>query len=154
MAQSLFTINGSTIYKNNDGSLTWTSGAMIDDDGSGPSFGDPDYQNDTSLHHNGNALNATVDRYIVVPPQVRSCVPPKVLGCKAVVLNTKNGKTTDAVVGDIGPKNKIGEISMATAAALGINNSPTSGGEEEHVIVYTIYPGTPANVDGTVYSLQ
>lgn len=154
MENTLFTINNVNVNLNNDSSLTWVSCAMIDDDGSGPSLGDPDYQNDTTLHINGVALDATVVPYIVVPPQVRDCVAPIVMGCKAFVENLSNGLSTVAVVGDIGPHTKIGEISIETANRIGVPSSPTTGGIDDHVIKYTIWPGVPAVVDGITYSLQ
>jgi len=44
--------------------------ADIDADGSGSSHGDPYFQNDTTLHYNGMALNSDVDKFIVVPPSL------------------------------------------------------------------------------------
>lgn len=70
------------------------------------------------------------------------------------MTNTRNGKTCSAVVGDIGPHRKLGEISIACAAALGIDPSPTRGGEERHVVEYVIEPGVPAVVNGITYRLQ
>ena len=149
----LTTIEGCPITEHDDGSLTYTAPAMIDGDGCGPSHGDPDYQPDTTLHDDGRPLNSDVDRYIVVPPQVRDGVSGVVLGCQARVVNTRTGHATDAVVGDIGPHAKIGEISIATAKAIGVEASPTTGGEEARVIAYTIWPGRPAIVCGKKYVL-
>lgn len=134
--------------------LEWTAGMMVDVDGSGLSHGDPCYQPDTTLHLNGAPLNADLDRYIVVPPQIRNAVMPIVMGCQAQVINTDNGLHTDAVVGDVGPHKKIGEASRAVALALSINPSPVSGGEERHVIRYRIRPGIAAVVLGKAYDLQ
>ena len=50
--------------------VSYTTDLMEDDDGSGPSQGDPCYQNDTTLHKNGKPLNSLVDLWIVVPPQI------------------------------------------------------------------------------------
>lgn len=134
--------------------ISWKSKAAIDVDGSGDSHGDPYYQNDTSLHLDGKALNADVDRYIVVPPAIIKAVEEIVLGCQAIVVNTLNNKSTQAVVGDIGPHNKLGEISRATAIAIGIDGDPVSGGVDKHVISYRIYPGIAAVVNGKHYALQ
>jgi hypothetical protein len=125
-----------------DGRVTFKADADIDVDGSGPSHGDPYYQPDTSLHLLGQPLNSDVDRYIVVPPAIIRFVKPVVLGCMAKV--TYRGKTTDAVVGDVGPRTKAGEISRACAIALGINPSPISGGVDSIEVDYEIFPGTPA----------
>jgi hypothetical protein len=135
------TIEGHDITLNDDGSITYTAKAAIDDDGTGPAHGDPCEQSDTSLHLNGEPLNADVDRYIVVPPAIIEGVQGIVLGCRAVV--SYNGATTEAVVGDVGPRSKLGEISIATAKALGIPWSPISGGVDSGVS-YTLWPGIPA----------
>lgn len=147
------TIEGEQIFEHEDGSVTWRAKAAVDTDGSGPLHGDPDAQADTSLHRNGKPLNADIDRYIVTPPAIIAGVKGIVLGCAAHVTNTRNGQSTAAVVGDIGPHRKIGEISVATARALGIDPSPTRGGEDAHVILYTIWPGVPAEVEGVRYTL-
>lgn len=150
----LANIEGEDIMLHDDGHITFKAKAAVDTDGSGPLHGDPDAQADTSLHLNGHALNADEDIYIVVPPAIRDGVTAIVLGCQASVLNAKTGMTTTAVVGDIGPHRKIGEISVACARALGINASPTRGGEDSHVIHYSIFPGMAAVVNGKQYHLQ
>ena len=99
-------------------------------------------------------VDAATVPYVVVPPAIRSGVKGVVMGCLAHVSNTKNGKHTAAVVADIGPRKKLGEISCACASAIGVNPSPTSGGIDEHVIEYVIFPGVSAIVNGTVYPLQ
>ena len=68
--------------------------------------------------------------------------------------NIKNGHTTDAVVGDIGPRDKLGEVSVACAAALGIDPSPTPGGTSAHIIHYSLNPGLAAVVNGKRYERQ
>lgn len=148
------TIEGENIIELSDGDITFTSKAAVDVDGLGDSHGDPDYQNDTSLHQNGQALNADMDRYVVVPPQIIRLVKGVVLGCQAYVLNISNGQSSEAVVGDIGPHLKLGEISRSLALALGIDPSPVTGGEFEHVIFYHLIPGKYAVVNGKQYSLQ
>jgi len=99
-------------------------------------------------------VDAATVPYVVVPPAIRNGVKGVVMGCLAHVTNTKNGKHTAAVVADIGPRKKLGEISCACAMAIGVNPSPTSGGIDEHVIEYVIFPGVPAIVNGTQYHLQ
>jgi len=90
--------------------------------------------------------------YVVVPPQIRLSVPGVVMGCHARV--SCNGKVVDAVVADIGPRSKLGEGSMALAAALGFNPSPRHGGTTSKVVQYTIFPDVPARVNGVQYQLQ
>ena len=126
MSKVIETIEGNDVILEDDGRITYTAKAAIDADGSGPSLGDPDFQSDTSLHLGGKALDATKVRYIVVPPSIISAVTPRVLGCQAHV--SFQGNTVDAVVGDVGPHHKIGEISVKCAKDLGIPHSPTQGG--------------------------
>jgi hypothetical protein len=148
------TIEGEQITELNDLSVTYKSKAADDTDGSGPLHGDPDGQHDTSLHLNGKALNADLDKYIVVPPAIIQGVDGIVLGCQAFCTNLTNGRSSEGVVGDVGPHRKLGEVSNAMAAALGLNPSPTSGGTSAHIISYSIHPGVPAVVDGKQYALQ
>lgn len=137
-----------------NGKVHFVADADIDDDGSGPSHGDQYHQGDTTLHLNGHPLNADVDRYIVVPPIICRSVKGMVLGCQATVTNRRNGCVKEAVVGDIGPSTKDGEISVALALALGINANPNTGGEDAAVIEYVIQPGVIAIVQGKTYELQ
>jgi hypothetical protein len=153
MTLKTISIEGCEIVIDQDSrSIKYTAKAAIDDDGSGLSHGDPDFQADTSLHLGGKALNADVDQYIVVPPAIIEAVPEIVLGSQAYV--SYGGKTVPAVVGDIGPHEKLGEISIATARALGIPSSPLDGGIDGYVVAYQIFPGDPAYVNGVTYRLQ
>src|SRR5207253_7514824 len=106
-----------------------------DSDGVGPHNGDRTAQNQTTYKPD---LNADIDKYIVVPPAIRNGVSGVVIGCQAQVTNTRNGKHTAAVVGDVGPHKKLGEISIACALALGIDPDPVLGGMDEHAIAYVI----------------
>ena len=151
----LLKINGITVRKR-DNCLTWAGGMMIDADGSGGNrHGDKYFQSDTTLHHNGKALNAETTPFIVVPPQVILSVGALVMGCRAIV--EFQGLKIEAVVGDCGPPHKIGEASIECARRLGIPSSPVNGGldqKDPRDVTYTIYPGVPAVVDGVVYKLQ
>jgi hypothetical protein len=83
-----------------------------------------------------------------------------VLGCRAAVTNTANGRSVEAVVADGGPSNKLGEIRLACARAIRVpvdEASPhpaNSGGADSHIIRYQLFPGTTATVDGVTYPLQ
>lgn len=90
-------------------------------------------------------LDAETIPYIVVPPQVRKGVRGVVLGCKGEIINTRTGRSVVAVVGDIGPKSKIGEASIAAARVLGIAHSPRTGGTAEKFLLYRIWPGVAAS---------
>jgi len=103
--------------------------------------------------------SATVP-FVVVPPAIVSGVQGVVLGCRAVVTNTANDRTVEAVVADRGPSQKIGEISLACARAIGVpvneaaRHPANSGGTESHTIRYRLFPGTAAVVGGVTYPLQ
>jgi hypothetical protein len=150
MSKRIETIEGHDIFLEDDGRITYTAKAAIDADGSEPSLRDPDFQPDTSLHFNHKALDATKVPYVVVPPSIIDAVKPIVLGCQARI--SFRDKTVDAVVGDIGPSNKVGEISVACAEALNIPHSRVSGGVDDGVH-YEIIPGQAAMVDGVTYVL-
>ncbi len=149
--RTIATIEGEPIFENEDSSVDWRAKAAIDSDGVGPHHGDRTAQDETTYKPN---LNADEDRYIVVPPAIRNGVKGVVMGCKAHVTNLRNGKSTDAVVGDVGPRRKLGEISCACASAIGVDPSPVDGGEDHHVILYKIWPDVPAVVEGKKYKLQ
>lgn len=148
----LGTIEGNEIIDHEDGRVTWTAKLAIDNDGSDNRQGDPYWQRDTSLHHNGRPIDSEAVAGIVVPPLVINAVAPVVLGCKASAKYLE--RVTDAVVFDIGPRKKIGEGSPELARRLGINPSAINGGIDAHVVEYTIWPGVPAVVDDVTYELQ
>lgn len=135
--------------------LEWDAKMTIDCDGSGGNpDDDPYYQSDTSLHHNGKALNPYTVPFIVVPPAVRNGVEPVVMGCMAFVANLETGEVTQAVVGDQGPADKIGEASCQCAERVGLDPDPNSGGTDTRTVRYIIFPGQAAIVDGIHYELQ
>jgi hypothetical protein len=103
----------------------------------------------TWYRHRDKAINdpsAYVDSetvpYIVVPPLIIQKTVGVVRGCKARV--TYAGKSVDCVVADKGPPNKIGELSIAAARAIGIPESPRHGGRENSDVVYELWPGVAA----------
>lgn len=86
--------------------------------------------------------------YIAIPPEIRSMSKGVVMGCRVKCFNRKTGKTAWGMVADIGPRKKVGEVSIAMARALGMNESPRVGGESSPVIEYTIYPNCFAEING------
>jgi hypothetical protein len=132
--------------------LAFMGHGRIDDDGSGEAHNDPYHQSDTSLHHFGRPLNADVDFYAVLPEQLAREVAPIVLGCQGYA--TYKGTRYPLVLGDLGPRNRLGEISEALAIRMGINPNPNTGGDDNEDIFFEFYPGVPAVVNGTTYSLQ
>lgn len=87
-------------------------------------------------------LDSETENYIVVPNLIIQNVDGIVRGCKARI--TYNGKNAWCVVGDKGPANKIGELSIAAARAVGIPSSPRTGGLETPEVLYEIWPGIAA----------
>ena len=130
------------------------------------------YVSATSLHlpdANGDRLpdsspfkyvDAATVPFVVVPPMIVRGVAGVVMGCRAVVTNTTNGQSVEAVVADGGPANKLGEISLACAKAIGVPagegaiHPANSGGVDEHIIQYQLFPGVAAVVNGVTYPLQ
>ncbi|MBN9626056.1 glycoside hydrolase family 75 protein [Acidovorax sp.] len=81
--------------------------------------------------------------YIVVPPFIVKNTVGVVRGCRATA--TYGDVTVECVVADKGPSNRIGEISIAAARALGINPSPKNGGLEKPLVNYELWPGVAAD---------
>jgi hypothetical protein len=96
-------------------------------------------------------VDAVTVPYVVVNPKVRLRAKGVVLGCKARI--TYLGLTIDAVVADVSGPNDIGELSIAAADLLGIDSDPRTGGISEHVVIFELFPGTPAIVGGRQYAL-
>jgi hypothetical protein len=78
--------------------------------------------------------------YISIPSQLTGIAGIK-LGDFATVLNTKNQKLQHAIVADLGPRNRIGDGSIALAKALEVNSNARNGGAIDG-IVYKIFPGS------------
>ncbi|MEI7869725.1 MAG: hypothetical protein WCI11_17700 [Candidatus Methylumidiphilus sp.] len=101
--------------------------------------------------------SATVP-FIAVPPMIIRGVAGKVLGCRCVVTNSKNGKSVVAVVADVGPASHLGEISVACAKAIGVpvggSHPASSGGAASPTIHYQLFPGVAAVINGVTYPLQ
>lgn len=156
--KKLFTIRSkgeaytADVYDNEDGSYEFQGDFDVDVDGSLNWHRDPCGQADTSLHHNGQAIDSDAVPGIVLPPECIKFVPEMVLGCQAYA--TYKGKEVAAVVFDVGPHNKLGEGSAELARRLGINDDPNHGGLDVPEVKYHWYPGVPAVVDGITYSLQ
>lgn len=91
--------------------------------------------------------------YVVIPGHLRKQVPGIVLGCKAEVTNTHTGVCVTAVVGDVGPSDEIGEVSIALADTLGIPSGPKSGGTSKQILAFEVFPGVAAKVNGVQYRL-
>jgi len=90
--------------------------------------------------------------YVVVPPVIIQKTKGVVRGCFARV--TYKGGSVDCMVGDVGPRRKIGEISIAAARAVDMPASPRSGGEDQKIVKYEIFPGRKATINGVTYPLM
>ncbi len=104
-----------------------------------PRNGNP---NTTLRYAEGNgSVNADAVPYVVLPKGQFKEHGVKV-GDLAIVRNKENGALTVAVFGDVGPRHKRGEGSMALARELGLNPSPTHGGTQSRNIEYLAIPGS------------
>lgn len=59
----------------------------------------------------------------------------------AVVFNQRNGKSSYAIFGDVGPYDHLGEGSIALAENLGLRSDARNGGARRG-IVYLVFPGS------------
>jgi N-acetylmuramoyl-L-alanine amidase len=154
----MLTIGSVVVYRNEDGSyVRFISDLDICNDGSGPSHGDPSHQSMTAYYSGGKEggkyLNADVDRYIVIPPQVRKLVAPVVMGCQGQMTNLKTGVIENAVTGEIGPDDITGEAAYCLAKMINPAITHNSGDKTANYL-YELWPGKPALVDGFTYKLQ
>ena len=160
MATLVTTIEGVSAWANDDNSVTWLSLLRIDGDGRGGNVQkDPCFQSDTTLHEklpDGTIvpLDSETENYAVSPPQLIQGVPGIVMGCQGFATNIRTGQRAPFVMGDEGPSSRFGEGSIALAEALGIPSSPTTGGTDDHIIAWQIFPGQAAFVGGIQYDLR
>lgn len=59
----------------------------------------------------------------------------------AVVFNPRNGRSSYAIFGDVGPFDRIGEGSMALADNIGIRSDARNGGARRGIL-YLVFPGS------------
>jgi hypothetical protein len=137
--------------------VAFLSDLDVCNDGCGPPHGDPSYQPMTAYYsggkHGGKYLNADVDHYIVVPPQIRSGVPGTVMGCQGRLTNMATGRWWPAVVGEIGPDDKTGEAAYVLAKLANPQITYNSG-DSKIIYLYELWPDIPAVVHGFTYKLQ
>jgi hypothetical protein len=98
-------------------------------------------------------LDAETVPFIVVENYIRRRAKGVVLGCKARVTNLENNRSVDCVVGDLGPLTKLGELSIAAANAIGMDGNPRTGGEDQPILRYELWPDVPAVVNGEQFQL-
>ncbi len=84
-------------------------------------------------------VNARHIPYIAMPGSKDVLQKTKArLGDIAMVINLETGATSGAIFADIGPRNVLGEGSIALAKALGIPSDPRTGGTEGRVL-YVVF---------------
>jgi N-acetylmuramoyl-L-alanine amidase len=150
----LLTIDDVIIYEKDDGKyVRFISDLDVCNDGTGPSHGDPYFQSQTAYYNGGNYLNADTDKYLVIPPQIRKMVPPKVMGCQGRLTNLKTGVLHDAVTGEIGPDDKTGEAAYCLGKIVNPSITHNSGDKALNYL-YELWPGQAAEVDGVHYKLE
>lgn len=144
-----------SIVWEHEGRVWFVADFDVDCDGSGgnPDH-DPDFQPDTTLHANGKAINPYEVSGLVVPSWLPRAVAGIVHGCKGKATNLATMQTYYAVVHDDGPKSKTGEGTPYLAKRIGIDPNPNHGGEDNPIILFELWPGVPATVDGVQYTLQ
>lgn len=136
--------------------------AAICADGAPKAVAGDTYQPTTSFQFtDGSQINADEVPYVVLP-QTKSASgkwasPDRVKGNPfydagvqrgdyVKITNPANGQSVYAIYGENGPSGEVGEISMAAARALGINDSPINGGfttmtDKQH-LDYEFFPGS------------
>ncbi len=126
--------------------------AKIDADGGHDSLGDPHYQKTTSLRWSSADplsgrpyANALEIPYFVLPT---SAFHGKLAKPGDFARLRYQGRELYAVLGDFGPNDKVGEISVFAAQKLGIPSSPVNGGVSSKSVEYTVLPGSGRGVHG------
>jgi uncharacterized Zn-binding protein involved in type VI secretion len=136
--------------------------AAICADGAPKAIAGDTYQPTTSFQFtDGSQINADEIPYVVLPRTKNSsgnwASPDRVAGNPfydagiqrgdyVKITNPQNGQSVYAIYGENGPQNQVGEISMAAARALGIKDSPISGGftnmTDSQYLNYEFFPGS------------
>jgi hypothetical protein len=152
--EPLIEIGSVTIYTTPKGDyICFVSDLDVCTDGTGDNHGDPYYQSETAYYNGGKFLNADVDHYIVIPPQVRMLPEPIVLGCQAKLTRLDNMKSHAAVTGEIGPEEKTGEAAICLAQFVNPDVSANAG-DSRLIYFYELWPGKPAKVGTKTYKLE
>jgi hypothetical protein len=149
----LMEIDVPIFYALDGGYIAFISNLDVCTDGTGNEHGDDYHQDETAYYNGGKFLNADKDRYIVIPPQIRSMVDPVVMGCQARATNLETAIWSAAVTGEIGPDDKTGEAAICLAQILNPKVSANSG-DSDRIYLYELWPGIPAIVGDKEYKLE
>jgi hypothetical protein len=105
------------------------------------------YVSETALTDRSKALSdparyvdASKIPFIVLPSGLARPLGARV-GDFAIVFNERNGRSSYAIYGDVGPSDRIGEGSVALAENLGIHSDARNGGTWRGVL-YMVFPGS------------
>ncbi len=105
------------------------------------------YVSETALADRSKALNdparyvdASRIPFVVLPGGMAREVGARP-GDFAVVFNRRNGRSSYAIFGDVGPYDRIGEGSMALAENLGVRSDARNGGARRGIL-YLVFPGS------------
>jgi hypothetical protein len=105
------------------------------------------YVSETALADRSKAINdptryvdASKIPFVVLPGGLARQLGARV-GDFAVVFNERNGKSSYAIFGDVGPYDRIGEGSVSLAENLGIRSDARNGGTWRGVL-YLVFPGS------------
>ncbi len=105
------------------------------------------YISATALADHSKALNdptryvdASKIPFVVLPGGMNRQIGARP-GDFAVVFNQRNGKSSYAIFGDVGPFDRIGEGSMALADNLGVRSDARNGGAHRGIL-YLVFPGS------------
>ncbi len=109
------------------------------------------YISQTSLC-DGTKLDADITKYVDARNVPFLALPPHLigpgmarLGDLGIVYNTRNHRLEYAIVADQGPRDAIGEGSIALATSLGISTDMRNhNAGQDAGVVYVIFPGTAA----------
>ncbi len=96
-------------------------------------------------------VDAEAVPYMVLPGSIRQLCKGVVLGCKARITRTTDGKFVDGVYADSSGSN-IGECSVFAAKVFGEQWS-ASNGDERRIYSYEFFPDEPALVNGEQFRL-
>jgi hypothetical protein len=103
----------------------------------------------TALHDPSMPVN-DIRRYVPADSIAYISISPVLeqygvkLGDGALVYDVDTGKQIEAVVGDVGPYRRLGEVSVYCAQACGFNSSPRNGGVSRGIRV-RIFLGSAAD---------
>ena len=79
-------------------------------------------------------VDATRIAYISVPPAILKLGVK--LGDGALVADRETGQSIQCIVADVGPKKRLGEVSVLAAQGMGfVDSSPRTGGADRGIIV-------------------